>query len=279
MNKLAKSGNNRVMEKSKFGRFLDTSAIAIIFAVICLILLRKYFNIVHSIVLSIALSFVFVKIILHFQIRKYNKLNIKKQELKLVELTNIELRKLSRKEQLFYFVKVFRQDFIKVSNGFIVLKNAIIKPYLHLNKITEEQIFECYAYSRQTNNSCEEITLICNDFTSQAKTLAKSLNNKITFLPPALTYSVLKKYNALPTLPEQAKKVKLTPIILIKSSFVRKQSKNFIISGLLLYFTSLFVPYTAYYLTTASILLIFGLTCLIFGKKDNTINFESIFLK
>ena len=267
------------MEKSRFGRFLDTTALAIIFYILVLSILGKYFIVVHSLVLSLALTFVFIKIVLHFQNKKYEKLNIKKQELKLIKLTNIEVRKLTKKEQFYFFVKALGQDVITTWNSFILVNNVVIKPTLYINKITEENIFETYAQVKLIKNKYEEVAILCNDYTPEAKSLAKTLDKKIVLLTPPAIYSVLKKYNYLPPLPEETKKVRLTPRVLFQSSFVKKQAKSFIISGLLLYFTSLFIPYTTYYLITASILLLFGLTCLIFGKRENKLSLESILLK
>ena len=114
------------MKRSKLGVFIDNTTITLLGVIISFFLIKKYvFNFWISICLSLAFGFVIIKILLHFQNKKYTKLAIEKQEVSNIDTYNFELRKLNKNEQIdFFYNTFFKMNPIKTPHG-IVIKNKI----------------------------------------------------------------------------------------------------------------------------------------------------------
>lgn len=263
------------MQRSKLGKFIDNTSITLIFVIISFFFFKKFIsNNIYCLILALIAGYWALKILLYFQNKKYTKLSIQKQEVSSIEKYNFELRKLPFKKQLDFFKNMLNDKNIRqAKNGLIVDNQIIIFIKLLDEQIAPKHLFECYIKTKEfiekTNIQIKEITIICNQISQEATSyLSKFSDITFTIFSPIETYALMKKYNTFPTIENTEKTQKVHKITFIKHSFVRKQAKIFFRCSLLLYFSSLFVPYTKYYLITAAICLILSAICLCFGSKE-----------
>lgn len=261
------------MTRSKFALFIDNLSIMFVLTLLSFIFLRSIFiNKILCLILSILIGFLVLKIIIKFQNRYYNKLSIKNEEIKNIEKTNIYLRKMQDDTLYELFCKALTPYAPQKNDNAILLNNNIVF-YIFLNKdqLSPQDIFEAYKKSF-INTNLKEIVIVCNTLSKEAiQTLNNFRDIKITLFAKTETYSFLKKANCLPEFKEENQLKKRKNIF----NFQKKQYKHFIKCGILLYISSLFIPYTNYYLITASILLICGVLVYCFGKDEASPSFPS----
>ena len=239
--------------RTKLARFIDNFALTSIFMVFTFLCIKKYIKILYfCIILTILLGFIFIKTITYFQFKRYTKIGLKKEELKNIEYTNITLRKLTYNKQLIYFKKMFASFNPKLAEKFIMLDNNIfVLNKLDQSNLSIDTIYEVYARTNKMKVKPKEIAIVCNNVDQSLINQKNKIGNiNISFLTPE--YAV-KKTSFKPT---------------ISKLFIKKQSRYYIRCGLFLYITSLMVPFSRYYILSASIFLIIGTICLIFGSKE-----------
>ena len=262
------------MEKpTKLAKTIDNIALTFIFMLLCFLFINKYLKQLYvSIILSVIFGFIFIKIVYSLQTRHDAKLGIKKEEENLVEQTNIALRKLSKIQQTAYIKTLLKQHNPKVVGKAILLDNNIIV----INKLDDDQlqlnaIFEINLYIKKAKLQPDEIAIICNDISQQALNYKEKIPDlPISFITPKLLYSLAKKYDCLIDVNTSKQKIKKFKLSFAKM-FMKTQSRYFIRCGHILYLASLMVPFSRYYIISASICLFVGAVCLLFGNKETKI--------
>lgn len=256
--------------RTKFARFIDNFVLTAIFMVFTFLFLQKYIKILYiSIGLSVFMGFVFIKSVFYFQFKRYSKLGVKKEELKNIEHTNITLRKLTYNQQIIYLKKLFSKFNPKLSGKFIMLDNDIfVINKLDQSNLSIDAIYEIYARTNKIKVKPKEVAIVCNNVDQSVINQKNKLGDiNISFLTPEYIYALSKKYNCeIKNTPESLKQINFKPKM--SKLFMKKQSRYFIRCGLFLYLTSLMVPFSRYYIISASIFLLVGAVCLIFGTKE-----------
>jgi len=263
------------MEKSRIGIFIDNIFIFFIIIITLFAWTNKYLkNNIYSIIISFIISFIIFKIILYFQNKKLKKLMLEKSDIKKIKTTNFALRTMTQKEQLKFFKEMLKNtvNFTESSSGLIIENSILFIIKINEDEIKTSTIYEIYQNNK--NNSIQEIALVCNKIELEALKLCEFFQNiKFTIFTPVETYALMKKYNYFPST-TAFKTISQKPLKnrLINEIFIKKQGKNFIKCGFLLYFSCLFIPFTKYYLVSASLCVLLGALCFCFGKKEIKIN-------
>lgn len=258
------------MPQTKLGRFIDNISIAFCSTIVFLVWIKKIINNAYiSLFISMSLSFILIKIIKHFQNKKLKKLNIKKEETNNILQCNKALRMMQLNKQVSFIKKLFKNQKVKQKNFMLFTEDYCIINQLNNDLTTTEKIYESYQNMQNLKNeNIKNIIIIGNKISPEANLLMGEFNNiKIEFISPIELYSLMKNANKYPcTINQKTQKNKFK--LQIKPLFMKKSAKLFFRCGLLLYISSLFVPYFKYYIISASILLILSIICLIFGKKE-----------
>ncbi len=254
------------MRRSFIARFIDNTVICLIAVLLCFVLLKSFIaNNLISLTLSLLVGLFVLRLLLRYQNKKFIKLNIESEEKINVELTNFELRKLTFSEQLKFLKDAIKESKI-INKSYIITNNGVaIFNCLDKELINSEEVF--YAYGKVKNKAdISELVIISNGYESDLSSLIKRFKDiKIYVFDPIETYALLKKYNCLPNIQKTQKQAKNFKIQRI---FAKKQGKNFIKCGFLLFVAGLLVPFTKYYTISAAVFLFFGAICLCFGSKE-----------
>ena len=257
------------MVKSKLGRFLDNSWIFFSIFVISFVLFKtRIANNYIILPLSLINTFLLFNVLLFFQNKKYKQLSLKTSENQEIMAYNFELRKLSPSSQETFFKNLLSsKQIIKSPHGLIVENEILIFNGINHDTIYPETIFSIYSKAKNMKKyNIKEICIICNKISEETKNLIKNFTDiKIIIFSPIETYALMKKYSHFPSLSNQ--KIKTKPNI-FKEAFMKQKGKSFIKCGIILYIFSLFLPFTKYYLITASFLTILGTICMCFGKSN-----------
>lgn len=264
------------MTKSRLASFLDSCLITCCVVFITLLTLNK---LKVPLILKLLICAVLgsITFILY---SKREKKRYKNQQLKLRDkaqfnLTILKIELMSTSEKKEYFKELFKrlkstltENNSNISYNIYSLTNNSkpIDTSLSQNIIdsTKNTAFDNYY-----------VIILESDIKTQLiEKYAEIEQKNITFLYPEDLYAMIKKLNYLPDI-SGLEKTK-TPFkenfkIMLSNLMYKRNSKSFFISALLLIFSSLFVPFKAYYHTIAIILLTLCITCLIFGKKTANI--------
>lgn len=262
------------MERSRFGRFLDNIALAFLVFTLVFLVAKTYIkNTLTCLILSLIILFIFVKIFLYFQNKKYTKLGLKRQEQKQIDLLNIYLRGLQKNKQNQYIISLFSDEFQCIKNHFILLNNnTAILNKISKNFVSDEEV---YFIISQLNflkkNHISEVSIFCTKnqaTTSINASLFPEIN--IFFVTPDTLFAIAKNKNKIPL--EIKKTQKASKISANSMLFCRKQAKNMLKIAFLLFIFSLILPFSKHYLYVGFLSLILSLFLFIFGKqpKENT---------
>lgn len=262
------------MERSKFARFIDNSSIILIAVILFFFTLKKYLrNNLLCITIAFVFGFFMLKILLYFQNRKYYKLNIQKEEKRHIEEINFILRTMDSIEQVSFFSQLLKnQKTEKLKGGLLVNGSLFMFFNLYEDSLSSSFIINTYLKIKEyqkvfPSNNIQEVVLICNSINDETKIfLTKFTNIKFTIFTPIETYAIMKNNNLYPDgfLTEKPQNTK--KIIKINNIFNQNKAKTLFKSSALIYFSSLFIPFTKYYLITAGVLFILGIFCLLKNK-------------
>lgn len=258
------------MPQTKLGRFIDNISIAFCSTIVFLVWIKKLIrNSYIALFIAIILSFFLVKIIKLFQNKKLKKLNIKNDEKNNISLCNHALRLMPYNKQIQFIKKLFINTKTKQKNYIIYTNEFCVINQLNIDQTSIQNVYEAYQKASEIQNiNIENILIFGNKISQEGSILTKNIfASKIEFISPIEMYSLMKAANIFPcdiNKKTQKRKIKLQ----ISSIFMRKTANIMLKCGLLLYISSLFVPYYKYYIITASVLLILAIICFIFGKKE-----------
>lgn len=256
------------MERSKLARFLDNSTLGVLWMFFCYLTLKKYIaNKILCLIITIALTFIFVKIIVGIQNKKYRKLGLKKSEEKQIENLTYYLKSQTKIKQNAFIKSLFSVEISSQKNQYFLLKNnTAILNKISQTSVNDEDIFAVISNTEfLKKNKTTEVAIICSTVNESAKQIVKNVKDfKISFITPDILFAIVKNkhYN----LPQTEK----TQIIKRKHEysylFCRTQAKNMLKVSIILYILSMIIPYSKHYVYIAFISFILSIILFIFGK-------------
>lgn len=126
------------------------------------------------------------------------------------------------------------------------------------NELTEAKLLELIK-----SKTADVLIVLCSSFTKDAQLISTSFNNiKIELLTIEQLYDIFIKNNIeIDTSNINFKSSHKTIKDVLKNIVSRDKSKKYFVTGLILLFTSLIVPFKIYYIVISSILFILSLFC------------------
>lgn len=227
-----------------------------------------------TIIISALLSIIIETIILLYDRRKNQKNALTKEDNKTKDIWQTILALQNKNETLLTIEKMINEVKIKNKNSYVVITNQdkVIYPIFYKDKVNTEDINTLYNILKIENIINAEI--LCNDIEESASNLINKISDKIiTVLNINDVYSKYIKPNHIP-LPtainiknEKTKNKNYYADII----FNKKLLKNYILGGILLFFTSFFTKYATIYEIMGTVMIVFAFVCML-RKSDNLVS-------
>jgi len=251
------------MSKFKFINIVDVIFLSILTFFIIFAWVQFFLkNFLLSLFVSAILACSVMLIVKHIKSRKYSS----KQQ-SLANTSNLTRFKLAIQT-------------MQTSKLVSIIKKLIPSKYLpkttnndiYFKKNESEHIFTFY-YSAPLNDSkvldiiknkkADNIIIFCSTFDKDAKLVSSAFKNKkIELINLEQLYQLFNSKNIeIDTKNIDLNKSKISFKEIIKNSLSRKKSKGYFISGLILLFTSIIIPYRLYYVLFSSALFLLSLLC------------------
>lgn len=220
----------------------------------------NYIRISNTLAFTISIS---VSIVVGYTIHllqglKTKRINVSKEENAKIENTSLQLMYGTKKQVLDFFYNTFKTKYtIKKHIDYITLNDYDFFPIYSTDTITQGDVL------RAIKQSENEIIIACVSADQSAIKCAKLTSKNVVILTQTDVYRVLKNYDSFPNfnITKTAKK-KLKFVDIKNSTFAKANAKGYIISSIIILFSSFFVRFNIYYTCISTLLLIFAGICL-----------------
>lgn len=152
-------------------------------------------------------------------------------------------------------LKINHTSQILKAKNIIVFEDTAFIPFYNKKQLTENDLISIYK-----NHKYNKIIISCIDYSEDSLQLANKLaSSKIYLLNEKAIYSILKKYDLYPdfNMPINVKN-KFRYRDLKQIAFTKANSKQYFLSGIVIFITSFFIRYNIYYLIFTTMLFIFA---------------------
>lgn len=251
------------MSKFKFINIIDAIFLTIATLLIIFAWLQYFLkNIVLSLLLSLIISIAIIMLVRFFYNKKYkakqNALTFNKEltsfKLAIQTMSNTKLISLIKKlVPPSCTTSTKKGDIYFTKNG---ISNIIT--FYYSAELTDTKLLDILK-----NKSAENITIFCSSYTKEAKFISSAFKDrKITLINLEQLFEIFNQKNIkinTTNIDLTTNKVSLKEIL--KASISKEKSKGYFISGLILLFTSIIIPYKVYYVVISTILISLSLIC------------------
>ena len=220
-------------------------------------------NLWISFILGLIFSFACVFLLYYFLGKKKEKLSLNKKENDNINKIFLAFRLMQNNEQLNFLKQCLNPFRVEIKNNVLLyeknnVKHAIIL-VCSLNILCENDFINIV---QQTKNlDATEFEIICNCCENFSTKILKNKNYKIT-----TKFEFVKKYflqtNTIPCCDEIDTSVGKTRFQdILNRLFLPHKAKPYFWCGLILIFSSVIIPYHAYYIVFGSMLMLFAIIC------------------
>lgn len=254
--------------------------IALIF-MICFVWTRYFVEELSLALVYTAILTLAIELLIHIFLQKRErKFKLKKEEENLAEKISANFI-FSPEKAVDFFFELGKINYNATKNSkFVVLKRkveegeagsdekTIIFPKYSFSPLSSQDIVEILRKTEKIG--ANKIVVCSNKISEEALAVSKKIKEiKIILLDSTGVFlKLIKKNNFYPKgLKEISTKQKLGFKDFIKAAFSRSRAKGYIISALILLFSSFIVRTNIYYVVFSSILLIFSFICLFFSPR------------
>jgi hypothetical protein len=251
------------MSKFKFVNVIDTIFISIVIFLIIFAWIQFFVkNLITALILGIFLTLGIIIVIRWFKFKKHiitqktidKKYNLETFKLTIqtmpsIKLSNIIKHLLPTK----YMAKINKGDITFIKNN---TKN--IFTFHYSSELTQQALLNIIK-----THQAQQLTIFCSNYSQDIKTTASAFKNiKIELVNIEQLFEIFDAYNIkIDTSHINLNNHKITIKDILKNSISRSKSKGYFISGIVLLFTSIIMPYRIYYVVFSSILFALSLIC------------------
>ena len=224
-------------------------------------------------ILSIIFTFASVYLLYFFINKKHNKKNLSNQKLKDVAENFLAFKLAPLNQKLELINKILSVEHITIlkrkSLTYIKENKKVLVIFAtNIDNLTQNDLLNLLATNNSSEVECFEI--ICNEISPNINT--KIFNNKTIKIvtKTSLYMDYFLKHNIFPDKSEiNLNATKISWQDILKGVFEKKKARPYFIYGLLLIFSSIILPYQAYYIVFGSMFLLFSIICKILPKFTN----------
>ncbi len=253
------------MLKTKFARILDTALFVLGFAIICFAWINRYLKATFwSLLITFIISFILAKVIWNISTNKFNKKNLKNQELKFAQ-NCIDYLSLNPSSVLTFFKSIIDGSTIK--GKFLYCQNTIHYFDYSSDQTSTETLVKII---NKLNNTYTKGYLYSSKLSEKCTKLIE--NSNVIWVQDYDCYLLMKEKNIFPISQQKSKKLDKQKIkqALLKV-LARKKAKPYLFYGILLLLTSFIMPYSLLYCIVGTISVVLALVCIIV-RNNKTIN-------
>lgn len=255
--------NNFNMSKFKFVNILDLVFISVGILLIFFAWINFFIrNIFLALLCSALLSGLTVAIITYFKIKKTNKAILQFTHQQALEKFKFAIQSASSQKLISILKQLIPKNCpIKIKQGNIFFtsdeKENVFIPFY------SQDLNDNLLLNLIKNINVSNITIFCSNYSKEAKYISSIFNNKtITLISLDELYKLtIQKKIKVDTENINLSKPKISVKDILKNSIKKDKSKGYFISGLVLLFTSLIIPYKIYYVIFSSILILLSIIC------------------
>lgn len=184
------------------------------------------------------------------------------------ELIKTENNYCAKNEQEAKNISNFKQG---EKNALNATRKILYIPFFHIDTFTPEKLQEIYRQNK--NRKLQEIVILCNNYTSDCNVYIKNYQKiKYSILTLKELFTLyIEPLNIYPNIEvEIIPKEKMNFHKLKEHIFDRKRSKSYFFCGLILLFSSYFVPLKIYYLIFSGLMFTMSLISITLHKFKST---------
>jgi len=249
------------MHKLKISVILDILLTSAISFVLFFCWIRFYSgNVLLSVFASLFITFLLVFGLFFYKHKKNIKKSITSKQRKSALECATQFRFSEPKEVQKFFYDILKEKYsvVNKSSGLLIsLEDKLLFFIPSFNKeiFTSNDLANYYSLAKKYNAT--QLTICSTQFEDNAKNLSKAIRTlPITLLDIYETYSqIIEPSQKMPDKVVDTESVKLTFKQILSYAISRERTKNYILLGLVLIFSSFFVMFKIYYLVFGSILL------------------------
>lgn len=258
------------MKNFPLATVIDTFLTAILGFLFCFLVLNYFVDKPYSLIIAVALGIMIAVLVYKVSIKKFRKRQNEKAQTEQSELVLNQLDFLSSSELTTLFSKAFEDDGKKVEKkrGYIYLKESKIAVFLSFgfeNK-SKKEIVKAYTYTCDKEKDIAKAVILSSEFPSEIIEFANRFGGKIKLVHGNDVYKLLLKHDNLPKITCEILKSQKVKRRKLSSLLYKKNSRKFLLFGLMFLLMSYVVPIKLYYLICGGLMLIFGFTLMFFGK-------------
>jgi len=262
------------MNKSRLASFLDTCLVSFSCMFILIIIFSKLgFGLILRLILSAFLSAIIFVVFYAREKRRYVNQKLKIKEQKHFNLTFLAIDLMTTQEKKEFFKTLFN----KIENTIILEDKQSSKIMYNANSYFSNSINDNYiqkTIDETKTNEFDTYYVLINDSKNKSSILEKHkeiIKKNIIELSREDLFTLMKKYDYFPNtthIMPASLSIKAKSKLFFENLLYKRNYKGFFFSGLLIFITSLYLPYYKNYYTTISLILFsVSAICLIFGKK------------
>ena len=213
-------------------------------------------------------------LLFYIKLKKDAKLSLKNEQIQKIETIKMQLSNASHLELRKFFAKLLS---LEPNSKGELLKNVDNQKTLYIPYF-EKEVFDLNdllsVYRENKNRKIDEVIIFCTKFSDDCLATSKNYK-KIRYIIMNLKDIYLKLIEPTQIFPEIAieapTKEKITLARLKKYAFERKRAKSYFFCGIVLLFSSYFVPLRIYYLIFSGLMFISALICIFIHNRKNEI--------
>jgi len=254
------------MKRYALSNILDTVFKTVIIFAICFVWIRYYvYSLNETLLYTILLTIIINLIFLFFKKKKEKNEKINKDEqLKINECVNEFLFSSHKKNTQFFYKLLQKKHKVTYQKPFLIITKSNGKigllPYYKNRKLTMDTVKNFIILAKK--KELKKLIICCKTSEQEVLNLCKQYTQiKLLILDAKQTYyKLLKPYNYFPQIVTNLiEEQKLTTSQMLVVMFDKKRTKGYVISAVILLFTSFIVPYNIYYVIFSSFLFLLAL--------------------
>lgn len=259
----------------KLAFYIDEIFKLVLIFFISLVFYRATFLSFSLCLLWASLTTIIVGILLFYsKLKRDAKLSLKTEQVKKIETIRVQLNNASQLEMRKYFAKLLsiipnsKGELMKVTAN----QKALYIPCFEKDIFTLDDLLSIYRKNK--NRKIDEVIILCTNFTDDCLATSKNYKKiKYTLINLKDIYlNLIEPTQLFPKITiETPTKEKMTLVKLKKYAFERKRTKSYFFCGIVLLFSSYFVPLRIYYLIFSGLMFASALLCILMNKRKNGI--------
>ena len=260
------------MSKFKFINIVDTLFILVVILLIIFAWVQYFIkNLILSIAISLIISIGIIVLLYYLKSKKYNNAQSVIKRNKDFSVFKIAIQTLSISKFNAIIKKIIPSQYNARCNNNNVYFEKEKLVYIATSYFSNELSESCLLNIIK-EKKCDNLIVFCSSYSQNAKSILNSFKNlKIELVDLEQLFELFNKKNiVLDTSNISLANNKIQFKQLLKNIISRNKSKGYFISGLVLLFTSIIIPYKIYYVIFSSIL--FTLSILSRFKPSPKIN-------